>query len=62
MNIERFQVANNGLLEVHGEGPMCWYEDLEPILLAVKKIVECKGRFHTEQNFKALADEWEKIK
>ena len=62
MEISRLRMANNGLLEEHSQGPMVWFDDVEPLLMAARKLVECKGRFHTEQNYKALAEELERWK
>jgi len=32
--------------------------ELQSIRAAAKKLVRCKGRYHSEQNYRALTDGW----
>lgn len=36
MSIERLRIADNGLLEVHGKGDMCWYQDYEDMVRSMQ--------------------------
>lgn len=37
-------------------GDYVLYKDVAPLIAAVDKLLAAKGRFHTEQNYKALAE------
>lgn len=52
--IERFREWNAGLAHESCERQQL-ISELEPIRAAAEKLVRCKGRYHSEQNYRALA-------
>ena len=40
----------------YDEGDFVRYDAIAPLIAAVDKLLAAKGRFHTEQNYKALAE------
>lgn len=38
------------------DGDYVRYSDIAPLIAAVDKLLAAKGRYHTEQNYKALAE------
>ena len=43
-------------LEETPDGSMVRHDDIAPLIAAVDKLLAAKGRYHTEQNYKALAE------
>lgn len=52
--IERLREWNAGLAQESCERQQL-ISELEPIRAAAEKLVRCKGRYHSEQNYRALA-------
>ncbi|HBX2713791.1 TPA: ead/Ea22-like family protein [Klebsiella pneumoniae] len=52
--IEEFREWNAGLAQESCERQQL-ISELEPISAAAEKLVRCKGRYHSEQNYRALA-------
>ncbi|HBR1208110.1 TPA: ead/Ea22-like family protein [Klebsiella pneumoniae] len=52
--IERLREWNAGLAQESCERQQL-ISELEPINAAAEKLVRCKGRYHSEQNYRALA-------
>ncbi|MCV5598386.1 hypothetical protein OFN66_32395, partial [Escherichia coli] len=52
--IERLREWNAGLAQELCERQQL-ISELEPIRAAAEKLVRCKGRYHSEQNYRALA-------
>lgn len=46
----------NGTIDEDPDGELVRYEDIAPLIAAVDKLLAAKGRDHTEQNYKALAE------
>lgn len=52
--IEELREWNAGLAQESFELQQC-ISEIEPIRAAAEKLVRCKGRYHSEQNYRALA-------
>lgn len=54
--MKRYNPDYTANLEVDPEGEAVLYADIAPLLTAVDNLLKAKGRYHTEQNYKALAE------
>lgn len=43
-------------LEENPDGFLVRHDDIAPLIAAVDKLLAAKGRYHTEQNYKALVE------
>lgn len=54
--MKRYQIFGDDWAIEHPNGDWLLYYDIAPLIAAVDKLLAAKGRYHTEQNYKALAE------